>query len=708
MALNSIMSSALTGLFTSQTGLAVTSNNIANVNTPNYSREVVRQEAIVNGTSNSGVKISGIERVVDAFLDTASLAANSDNSRYNIENQFHERFQGILGRPDLKSSLSGRLDTMFTKMADLAVDPGSSILRQNVLSGIEDFTSTLSNLSDQLQSLRADASSQIQDRVAKINSAIEQIVYLNPLITKETALNHSTGSLEGQRSQALATLSALVDIRTVDRGNGAIAVTTSNGVTLLDGSTAYVLQYKSPATATAETTYPPITLAKTDPATGQLVSTGVELDGAVQSGELRGLLDMRDKILPDMANELGHMASEFADSINGLSNSFTSFPAPNQLQGRNVGLNAADPQGFTGKATFAIVGADGTVVRKTTVDFDALGVGATMNDVTNAVNAGLGADGTLSLVNGVMTFTAANSANGVVISQDATTPSDRAGHGFAQYFGMNDMITARVPATYNTGVNGADAHGFTAGGTINIQLRNSSNKLLGDYILTIPAGGTFNDLLTDLNGTSALGKYATFSLDANGALVMTPKPGIGDLNINVPTDSTSRGASQKSMSSLFGIGERYIADPASDLRVITAMKTNANLIPLATFDQTAGVGQVAMTKGDQSGIQAFQALQNKSLDFTAVGSLSAFKGTFNQYASAFLSNAGLMASTSSSRQQDTGALKSEIDKRKTDVSGVNLDEELSNMIIYQNAYNASARVITTVQQLYDTLLSAVR
>ena len=71
MALNSIMNSALTGLFTSQSALSVTSNNIANVNTPGYAREVVVQEPIINGLSASGVKISGIERIVDQFLQRA-------------------------------------------------------------------------------------------------------------------------------------------------------------------------------------------------------------------------------------------------------------------------------------------------------------------------------------------------------------------------------------------------------------------------------------------------------------------------------------------------------------------------------------------------------------------------------------------------------------------------------------------------------------
>ncbi len=707
MALNSIMNSALTGLFTSQSALSVTSNNIANVNTPGYAREVVVQEPIINGTSASGVKISGIERIVDQFLQRASLSSAADHHQYSVEKQFHDRVQALLGRPDQQTSLSGRVDSMFSSIADLSLDPGSSVLRQNMVSGIDSFTGELSRLSGDVQTLRTDASAQISNRVNRINAALEQISYLNPIIIRETTLGHSTGGLEGQRDQALTELAELIDIRTTDTGKGGMAITTSTGVTLFDG-VVYQLQYSSPATATAETTFPPITLSKKDPITGNLTPTGTKLDSSIISGELRGLLNMRDQILPGMAQELGELGRQFTQSINAMHNSLTAFPAPNQLAGVNKGMLAGDAHGFTGQASFAVVDASGAVVNKVDIDFDALPPGATINDVLTAINTGLAGAGTMSFGNGTMTFTAANSANGVVIAQDDVNPADRGGQGFSHFFGMNDLVKARVPAYYDTGFSATDAHSFTAGGTVNIELRDSSNRILTDYTMTIPAGGTFNDLLNDLNGAGALGQYATFSMDADGALVVTPQTGFESLNANVTSDTTARGASQKTFSSLFGLGARYVADAASDMGVVNTIKNNANRLALATFDQTAAVGQVAMTKGDQSGVMKYQALETTSASFEAVGNLSAFEGSLSQFAASFLSNAGLMAEMSVRREDDTGALLTEINQRKGDISGVNIDEELSNMIIYQNAYNAAARVITTVQELYDSLLAAVR
>lgn len=702
MSINAIINNSLTGLFTNQAALGVTSNNIANINTPGYARQVVRQESIVSGSQSGGVRIAGIERIVDKFLVKATYDAEADFSRYQIERSFHDRIQAFLGRPDQNDSLSGKIDDVFKTFSELALNPLSTILKESAVSSIDLFGVEIGGLADNIQKLRLDASNQISDKISLINSIIERIDHINPLIAKETLTGGNPGSLIEKRSQALNELSSLIDISITDTGNNAIQVSTSSGVALV-GTVRSKLTYTPPGTVTSSTPFSSIIVHQVDPVTGIILPSTQTLDGDILSGELKGLLVLRDKDLPEIGLELGNLASGFVDEINRIHNLNSAVPAPNFLGGVNSGLLTTDNHNFTGQAEFAVTDTAGNLVQKVTIDFGA--IGATLNDVITAVNAGLGGAGTLALNNGVMSLTATNPADGVLIAQVAGNESSRAGRGFSHFFGMNDLVKSRVPAHFETGSVGTDAHGFTAGGSIQIELNNNDGLKVADYILTI-GGASYNDLLTDLNA-SPLSVYATFSLSATGELVMTANPGIGELTPHVKTDSTSRGASGLSLSRFFGLSNQYSTDQAFDLGVVNSISENAGLFALARFDQTAAVGGNSLSVGDQEGALALKSLENTVFNFRKAGGLSQTTTTIGQYSAGLLADLGLRGSLAANFESDNKALKDEIFQKSTDISGVNLDEELSNMIIYQNAYSAAARILNTAQELFDDILRII-
>jgi len=702
MSINAIINNSLTGLFTNQAALGVTSNNIANINTPGYARQVVRQESIVSGSQSGGVRISGIERVVDKFLVTSTYAAEADYSRYKIERSFHDRIQAFLGRPDQNDSLSGKVDDVFNAFSELALNPLSTILKESAVSSIDLFGAEIGNLAENIQKLRLDASNQISDKVDLVNSIVERINNINPLIAKETVTGGNPGSLIEKRSQALTELSSLIDISITDTGNNGVQVSTSSGVALV-GTVRSELRYTPPGTVTSSTPFSAITVHQVDPVTGNVLPSNQTLDGDILSGELKGLLVLRDKELPEIALELGNLASGFMDEINRVHNLNSSVPAPNFLGGINSGLLATDNHNFTGQAEFAVTDGSGLLVQKVNIDFGV--IGPTMNDVITAVNAGLGGAGTMAMSGGVLTLTAANVADGVSISQVAGNESARAGRGFSHFFGMNNLVEARVPAHYETGIAGTDAHGFTPGGTIQVELNNADGIKVSDYVMTI-GGATYNDLLTDLN-SSPLSLYATFSFSANGELVVTPNPGIGELTSHVKTDSTSRGASALSFSRFFGLSDQYKTDQALDMGVVKPISENAGLFALARFDQTAAVGANSLSVGDQEGALALKSLENSVFNFRQAGGLSATSTSLSQYAAGLLADLGLRGALAENFEGDNKALKDEVVQKSTDISGVNLDEELSNMIIYQNAYSASARILNTAQELFDDILRVI-
>ncbi|WP_339860565.1 flagellar hook-associated protein FlgK [Paremcibacter congregatus] len=699
MSINSIINNSLTGLFTNQAALRVTSNNVANVNTPGYARQVVRQEAIINGTAVGGVKISGIDRVVDKFLVKASYDANADFSRYEVESAFHSRIQSLLGRPDQNKSLSGKIDDIFSAISEVALNPLSAIQKERALSAIDQFGSEIGSLAEDIQTMRLDASNQIAEQVARINALTERIHTLNPLIIKETLTGGEPGALTESREQAIAELSTIMDINIVDAGNNSVQITTTSGVSLVS-AVQTKLQYSPPGVVTSSTPFSAITVHRLDNVSGAVMPSTITLDGEVKSGKLKGLLTLRDKDLPEIALQLGSMASGFTDEMNRVHNMNSAVPGVNLLTGVNTGLLLTDNHNFTGETVFAVTDASGDLVSKVNIDFSA--IGPTVGDVVTAVNAGLAGTGTLSFSNGVMSLTATNAAHGITMSEVAGNESSRGGRGFSHFFGLNNLVQSKSPAHFETGVVGTDDHGFTVGGTILIELNDVNGQAIGTHTLTV-GGTSFNDILTNLN-SSPLSAVATFSLSANGELITTPNPGAGAISVHVKNDTTTRGTTNTSMSAFFGIGEQYKMDSAIDLKVSDRISTNPSQMALARLDQTALVGDNVLSVGDQAGALALKELETVTRTYSKAGGLSATTVTLAQYSANLLADLGLRSALADNSMSDNKALSEELNRKATDVSGVNMDEELGNMVIYQNAYSASARLLTTAKEMYDTIL----
>jgi flagellar hook-associated protein 1 FlgK len=318
----------------------------------------------------------------------------------------------------------------------------------------------------------------------------------------------------------------------------------------------------------------------------------------------------------------------------------------------------------------------------------------------------LGGAGTLALTDGVLSFSAASSSNGVVIADDEASPTDRGGRGFSHFFGMNDLINGDELGIYETGLAGTEDHNLVAGGVMEFRVTDASGRELDTVTVTV-TGTSYDDMIAELNSVTGLGAYFTFSLDGNGALSWTENSSYDGSSFQVTSDNTEVTDTGLTFTQVFGIGDRYRVEAAKDMQVNENVADNPDLLALSIFDTTGSIGDVVLTSGDQRGALALQDLQTSLVSFEEAGELKATNVTLTQYVARFLGNAGLQAVRASNFEEDNLALQQEISSRSSDISGVNLDEELSNLVVYQNAYNAAARILSTVQELYDSLLSAV-
>lgn len=701
--LNGILQNALSGLNTNQAALRATSTNITNVNTPGYTRRLVEQQSLVNGGMSAGVRLADPRRAVDEFVTRELRVRTAQSELYSAQEEYQDRVQSLIGRPQDAFSMSGRLNQLLSDLSTAATSPESSVQRSTVLDSFTAWGEEIGRVAQQLQNLRADADERIAGLTGNINALLATIKNINPQVVVVKATGGDATALEEQRDQAVQQLAKLVDVQVAEQSDGSYHILTQSGAVLLD-SALRQLTYGSQGAASAGLAYPQISIDRVDPATGQNIPTGGFLDSLLRGGQLKGLIDARNVQLPKIAAQLGELAGAVVDRFNQVHNANTAAAGPDGLTGRDVGALSTDTNNFTGIATFAVLDASNNVVSSASVNLAT--AGATLGAVIATVNTALGGSGTLSLTNGAMSFSATSGVNRVVIAQDATTPSSLGGHGFSDYFGMNDIMTARVPAHYDTGLTGADAHGFPAG-SVTMRLRGPGGDAVGSFTLnlgTAPAtiGGVVSALNTGMSG------FASFGLDPNGALTSTISNNYTGYTLEVASDTTERGGAGTTgltFSRYFGVGEPFRQGAAFDIRVRDDILDNPDLLSLARLSVA---DSPAITIGDNRGGLALAAIDQTQVRFATAGDIPTTLASLTGYTGQVLGATAAAANAVSDLAKSANAVREAVQTRRDEASAVNLDEELAAMITYQNAYNASAKLITTANELYETLLSLVR
>ncbi len=701
------MSSALSALQTNTEALRVTSNNIANLNTQGYARRVVNESTLSTGGQLGGVDIATVERAIDKYLGQEVLSSSGSSARYDAQTSVYDQLNGMLGAPGDDTALTSQLTDVSTALGQAVLAPTDSATQLGALTAFQSLATQISSLSSSIAGLQSQADQQIVGATGSVNTLLKQIYDLNSQAQQATISGDTSSAVFDQRDQAVQSLAQLVGIRTQDRPDGSVSVMTTDGVSLV-GSTYAQLSYSGGA---ASGSYGSIMLQDTNPQTGQPIGTAQALDPHLDSGQIKGLIDMRDGDLANAAEELGNLARTTALAYNTQSNANTAFPPPSTLNGRDTGLLPTDALNFTGKTTIAVTDANGNLVSRVDVDFDAGTISVdggaassfadTVGGFTGALSGALGGNGTASFANGALSISASG-GNGIAVKDDATTPADRGGSGFSQFFGLNDLFRSATPSILSTGLSAGDDSGLAAGGKIDLLFKGANGAVIKQASVTITAGMSIGDVVGALN--SAMGGTASFTLNSDGSLSETPaNPGA---SLAVTSDSTERGTTGMSFSELFGLGDQQAATFASSFSVNPALTAAPQTLPFAQANiaSTTAAGDPVVGHGDSSGALALQNVGTTRQNFAAAGGFAARSATLGDYAASFYQDVALNSQTATSNQTAQDDRLQEAQSRQSSVSGVSLDEELTNMQTYQQAYSASARVLTVVQQLYTTLL----
>jgi flagellar hook-associated protein 1 FlgK len=307
-----ILSIAQSGLHAAQAGINTTGQNIANVSTPGYSRQVVEQQpspSVQYGLTSvgQGTNVTGINRIYSEFLAVQANTARTTSSNLATQSAEMQPINNLL--TDSSSGLSTAVLDFFNKLQDLSSKPSDTSTRQTVISASQNLVARFNDAQKQLTNVNSGLNIQIKDSVTKINEAASQIASLNQQIAvSQTSRGGSNvNGLLDQRDQVVANLSKLIKL-TVNEQDGNYNVMIGNGVPLVLAFSTYTME----------------SVASTDDSTRLNVSytpTGgaeVDVSNVLLGGSLGGIFDFRKNILNPTQNTIGQIILSITTDINNV------------------------------------------------------------------------------------------------------------------------------------------------------------------------------------------------------------------------------------------------------------------------------------------------------------------------------------------------------------------------------------------------------
>jgi flagellar hook-associated protein 1 FlgK len=299
--LNAIMGTALSGMIAEQGALQVTTNNVANVNTPGYSRE---QAVLVTSnpvtidplTLGTGVTLQSIESIRDPLLESQIQQQTQSQGQFSTLTSALQQTQ--VNFTTSSDDIGTEITNFFNSVNQLSTNPSDLSLRQSVLTAAGNlatsFNTTANNLTQQQTSLDLSA----VQTVGQINQLTQQIAQLNQQVSNLQNVGESAGSFVDQRQEAIDQLSALVDVSVIPSDNS-LTLTTGNGTPLVVGQQSFQLQTQI-----------------TPAGLHDVYSQGNDITSQITSGQLGGTLEARDQEIPAIQGQLDTLAAGLANAVN--------------------------------------------------------------------------------------------------------------------------------------------------------------------------------------------------------------------------------------------------------------------------------------------------------------------------------------------------------------------------------------------------------
>ncbi|SEO15104.1 flagellar hook-associated protein 1 FlgK [Duganella sp. CF517] len=648
----SLLSIGKSGLLAAQVGLATTGNNITNAGVPGYSRQVAIQVDTPTqdkgfGFVGTGTEVAAVRRYYDNFLATQLRNAESNQASLDVYSKQISQIDNLLADPT--AGLSPAMQDFFNGVQDATSNPASAASRQAMLSSAESLAARFQGMSARLSEIASGVNGQIVSNVGEINSFARQIAELNNTIAGLSTDGKAPNDLLDHRDALLTELNKLVKTTVIAGDNNSLTVQMGTGQPLVVGNKAFTL-----GTSTSPTDVSRVTV-------GYLADTGGFSplpDRVLTGGQLGGLLEFRNGAMDRAQNSLGQVAAAIAVTFNAQHELGqdqngalgTAFFGPINAY---VGTNANNLASSTADVTAVVKDASALTASDYSVDFDGTSFSVKRLSDGQVTQINPFPQTEPQVIDGVAyTITGTPAANDNFLVR----PTYNAAKDFDVLVEDRTKIALAAPISTTAPTTNAGNAKITAG-TVD------ANYLTPGNALTAPVTLTFDKASGSLSGFPA-GQDVTVTV--NGTATVYPA---GTASIPY-TDGAAI--------SFGGIN-------------LAISGTPADLDKFTVGPNTSGVG-------DSRNGALLAALQTKN---TMDNGNANFQTTYAQ----MVNYVGNKAREAQIGGAAADAAVAQATNAQQSVSGVNLDEEAANLLRYQQAYQASGKVMQVASQLFDTLLS---
>lgn len=681
-----LISIAMTGINAAQAGLLTTSNNIANASTEGYTRQRIVQASnatVMTGAGGigQGTHVVTVERMYSQALTKQVLSAQANVSSLDTYYAQISQIDNLLADPD--AGLSPVMQLFFDGLQAVAANPSSTSARQSMVSAAESMVAGFQSMYSRLDELESGINSQITSTVTSVNTYTKQIADLNQKIISTSALNgQPANDLLDKRDQLVSELNELVKVSVTTNDNGSYNVFVGSGQQLVVGNAS------NPMAAVASSADPSRIVVGLVGASGNVQELPESL---ITGGKLGGLLSFRSEALDTSFNQLGLIAASVAQTFN----------AQNAL-GQDMLGNTAGSSSFV---------ADFFLTVQPTV------IGKSSNAATSPV---VSASFSSASYNGTNFYTDLTSSD-YQLSYDGTNftlkrLSDNTGWSGASIGAINTAL-ATDPQGFTVS---ATAGSFTAGDSYLIQpTRDLARELSVDSSIAadprlIAAGTPARGVAALTNTGSAIVNSVSVGPNySTKGLPVPPLPGLpiaysggnltgfpaGSVTVTVGGTSTSYPIAGPATTVPYTSGATFTINsstPATDPYGVS--------IKLSGVPQNGDIFRISPnTSGveDASNIIRLGQLQSQN---TMLGGTATYQDDY----AAFVNDIGNKTASAEISSAAQTTLLGQATAARESLSGVNRDEEAAKLIEYQQAYQASAKVLEIASNLFDTLLSLGR
>ena len=638
------MSIGKSAMYASYAALQTTGNNIANANTPGYSRQQVQladspgQYSGV-GFLGKGVDVTTVTRSYNQYLTNQAVGSSSiaaaDATRLDKLNQLQNAF------PIGATGVGYAAGEFLNSFVDLSNKPSDSSSRQVVLSQAQGLSAGFRAAGDQLSALQTGVTQDVTSTVASVNALAQQVAQLNQQIAGLKGTGQPPNQLLDQRDQVISKIAASLDVTTIAADDGSVGVFIGGSQNLVLGANANTLKAVPDVYDPAK-----VMLALNEGSTNRPIPPA-----SLAGGSLAGLLKFQNEDLTAARNLLGQMAAALSGAVNKQQSLGLDLGQPARPGAPIFSVGAARVLGAStngGTATLSAALSDASKLQASdyALSFDGSNYNLTrLSDKTLAAGspytpaqlaAGVQVDGVaLKLTAGT-----ANSGDRFLLQ-----PVAAAAQSMQTVLANTQGLAAAAPFTASVGVG------------------NTGTATVGSLVAVNPA---YNPALsTSITFTSGSGNYNwTMSDGSTGTGVWTAGTPIAlngyELNLaGVPRNG----------------------DTVSVVPTVSVASNNGNAL---AFTRLGSASIVGVTGAAGIGGQTIT----------------------DAYASA-LANVGVRVQGTTTAASISSAAASQAETARAGKAGVNLDEEAARLIQFQQSYQAAAKILQVAQAVFTTMLQTV-